>query len=130
MTNYLLGFFDEASGTTGLPNYVTWIIIGVMLVAVVLLMIIPQRKQKKAAEEMMSKIRVGCTITTIGGIIGEIVELDESTNTFVICTGDEEHKQYIKFTKQAIYQVHKSETELNEQLAQEASKNNPEDEIK
>ena len=71
----LLNFFegDEAPKN----SWITWVILGVLLVGMVLLMIIPQRRQKKKAEEMMSKLAVGSIVTTIGGIVGEVVEMDD-----------------------------------------------------
>ncbi len=97
----LFMFFDDAETTT--TDWSTWIILGVMLVAVVVMMIVPQRKNKKRAEEMMAKLEVGCTITTIGGIVGELIEM---TDTHIwISTGIEGNKQTMQFVRQAIHSI-------------------------
>ena len=103
----LLNFFDGNEGGTGneggLPSYVMWIILGVLLVGFILLMIIPQRRQKKRAEEMMSKLAVGSTVTTIGGIVGEVVEMDE-THIWLL-TGTANNKTTMQFVRQAIHSI-------------------------
>ena len=75
----LLGFFEETEKQGN--DWSFWIIMGVMLVVMIVMMVIPQRKQKKRAEEMMNRLAVGSTITTIGGIIGKIVSIKEETVT-------------------------------------------------
>ena len=61
----------------------------VMMVAMLALMyfmlIRPENKRKKEAEEMRSALRTGDVITTIGGIVGTIVNIKE--NNIVIETG-------------------------------------------
>ncbi len=97
----LFMFLEETETPTS--SWSTWIILGVMLVAVVCLMIIPQRKNKKRAEEMMSKLEIGCVITTIGGIVGELVELNDTH--IWIATGIEGNKQTMQFVRQAIHSI-------------------------
>ncbi len=99
----LLMFLEDTTEDTATTDWTTWIILGVMLVVVVAMMIIPQRKNKKRAEEMMSKLEVGCIITTIGGIVGELVELDETH--IWISTGVEGSKQSMQFVRQAIHSI-------------------------
>lgn len=57
----------------------------VMIVAMVaifyFLLYRPQKKQEKAANELRNNLSVGDEITTIGGIIGEIVSIKEETVT-------------------------------------------------
>ena len=45
------------------------------------LIIRPENKKKKKAEEMRSSLSVGDEITTIGGIVGKIVQVTEDTIT-------------------------------------------------
>lgn len=49
--------------------------IALMLVAMYFLMIVPDKKRKKKEEEMRSSVKVGDEITTIGGIIGTVVDV-------------------------------------------------------
>ena len=55
----------------------------VMMVAMIaifyFLLIRPENKRKKKAEEMRNAIKKGDTITTIGGIIGRVVQVTDAT---------------------------------------------------
>ena len=71
----------------------------VVMIAVMYFMLIrPENKKKKAAEEMRSSLKVGDTITTIGGIVGTIWAVKEQT--IVMETGADRVR--IEFTKWAI----------------------------
>ena len=71
----------------------------VVMIAVMYFMLIrPENKKKKAAEEMRSSLKVGDTITTIGGIVGTICAVKEQT--IVMETGADRVR--IEFTKWAI----------------------------
>ena len=100
----------------GLPGWVTPVAIGAMIVLMIVMMVIPQRRNKKKAEEMMKGLRIGSKITTIGGVIGEITELDENGN-FTLLTGTGDNKSTMCFTKGAIYTVN-SETAKPAERAQ------------
>lgn len=55
----------------------TYIIYFAVLIAVFFFLIIrPERKRKKQAQEMRDNLKVGTEVTTIGGIVGEIVNID------------------------------------------------------
>lgn len=47
-----------------------------------LFIIRPENKKKKKTEEMRNSLSVGDEITTIGGIVGKIVQVTEETITF------------------------------------------------
>ena len=70
----------------------------VMLAVMYFLLIRPENKKKKAAEEMRSSLKVGDTITTIGGIVGTICAVKDQT--IVMETGADRVR--IEFTKWAI----------------------------
>lgn len=60
----------------------------VMMLAVFYFLIIrPENKRKKTAEEMRNSLRKGDRITTIGGMVGKIVQVN--TNTVVFETSDD-----------------------------------------
>ncbi|MGM9585881.1 MAG: preprotein translocase subunit YajC [Candidatus Limivicinus sp.] len=46
------------------------------------LIIRPENKRKKKTEEMRGSLSIGDEITTIGGIVGKIVQVTEDTITF------------------------------------------------
>ena len=57
----------------------TLIMIVVLIAVFYLFMIRPENKRKKQQDEMRSSLRKGDQITTIGGIVGRIVKVDDDT---------------------------------------------------
>ena len=52
----------------------------VLMLAIFYFMLIrPENKRKKANEEMRSNLKKGDTVTTIGGIVGTIVQVNDAT---------------------------------------------------
>lgn len=73
----------------------SFIIMIVLMFAIFYFMIIrPENKKKKKTEEMRSSLSVGDEITTIGGMIGKIVQVTEDTVTFE--TGEDRVRIQIK----------------------------------
>ena len=74
----------------------------VMMVAMLgifyFMLIRPENKRKKDAEEMRSSVRKGDKITTIGGVVGTVVDVKE--NNIVIETSADQVR--IEFAKWAI----------------------------
>ena len=59
------------------------IIMIVVMVGIFYMFIIrPESKKKKKLAEMRSSLTVGDTITTIGGILGKVVHVDDEKITF------------------------------------------------
>ncbi len=56
-----------------------WIMLLLIFGVMWLFMIRPQRKQQKEAENFRNSLRKGDKVVTIGGIYGEIVEVNETT---------------------------------------------------
>ena len=55
----------------------------VLMVAVFYFLVIrPENKRKKQAEEMRNSIRKGERITTIGGMVGRVVQVNDATIVF------------------------------------------------
>ena len=78
---------------------------GSMLIMIVLMiavfyffMIRPENKKKKEMNEMRNALKVGDNITTIGGIVGDVVSVKDEN--IVIETGAD--KVRIEFTKWAV----------------------------
>lgn len=124
----LLNFFEGEGG--GLPGWVMWVILGVLFVGFILMMILPQRRQKKRAEEMMSRLAVGSIVTTIGGIVGEVVQLDD-THIWLL-TGTSDNKTTMQFVRQAIHSIAPAPGSAEAQALEEAAKKKADevDEIK
>lgn len=85
----------EGGGAGGFSGI---IIMVVMLVLMYMLMIRPENKKRKKAEEMRSNLSVGDKITTIGGIVGKIVDISGDLITFE--TGEDRVR--LQVTKWAI----------------------------
>ncbi len=86
----------------------TYVILGVLLLLMIAFFVYNMLTNKKRAaqrEEMVAKtLKVGNEILTIGGIKGTIVEVDED-GSFVLETGSESNKSYMKFDKAAFHSV-------------------------
>ena len=84
-----------------------------------------RREQMEAEREKRNAIEPGFKLTTIGGIMGVVAEVDHEANTFVLKTGTEENPCYIKFDKVAIYSSEnpnapvEAEEVLEEELVEE-----------
>ena len=77
-------FLTETATAAG--GMTSTIIMLVMMMAVFYFMLIrPENKRKKEAEEMRSAVKTGDKITTIGGIVGTVVNVKE--DKLVIETG-------------------------------------------
>lgn len=74
------------------------LMIALMLGAMYFFMIRPENKKRKAAEQMRNSLAVGDVITTIGGIVGTICAVKETT--IVIETGADRVR--VEFTKWAV----------------------------
>ena len=86
----------------------TLIIMIVIVVAIIGLFVwqsFANKKKRKEAQDMMNNLQPGIKIKTIGGICGYLVEVNDAENTFILETGTENNKCYIKFDKGAIYQT-------------------------
>lgn len=56
-----------------------WIMLILIFVVMWFFMIRPQRKQQKELQEFRNSLKKGDKIVTVGGIYGEIVEVNEKT---------------------------------------------------
>lgn len=72
----------------------------IMMVALIgvfyILMIRPENKRKKEAEAMRNALKVGDNITTIGGVIGDIVSVKEDS-IVIETTTDRVRVEFAKF---------------------------------
>ncbi|MBP5242953.1 MAG: preprotein translocase subunit YajC [Clostridia bacterium] len=105
-----VNLLTSSGGADGSANqWMTYVLLGVMVVAFVAFFIFQNRRQKKQQEEQKSIIdalRPGNKVKTIGGVCGIVVEVNKEENTFVLESGNELNgKSYLKFDIQAIYQT-------------------------
>ena len=65
-------------GAAGSSAYM-WIMLILIFVVMWFFMIRPQRKQQKELQQFRSSLKKGDKVVTVGGIYGEIVEVNEKT---------------------------------------------------
>ena len=93
----MLQFLEAAM--MGGDSMMSTVIMLVVMVAIFYFMLIrPENKRKKEAEQTRNSIKVGDQITTIGGIVGTVVNVKE--DKFVIETSADQVR--IEFVKWAI----------------------------
>ena len=91
-----MNFLNATSASAGMGST---LIMLVMMIAIFYFMLIrPENKRKKEAEQMRSSVKKGDKITTIGGIVGTVVDVKE--NRIVIETSADQVR--IEFEKWAI----------------------------
>ena len=113
MLNYLT---TDATASMGGST----IIMLIVMVAIFYFMLIrPENKKKKEAEQMRSNLRVGDVITTIGGIVGTVVDVKEKK--FVIETSADRVR--VEFEKWALStnESAAARTEAEQKKAKEAA---------
>jgi preprotein translocase subunit YajC len=90
-------FLSSAAGTDAAAGGGSMIIMMVVLIAVFyFLMIRPENKRKKEAEAMRNALKVGDNITTIGGIIGDIVSVKDDS-IVIETSSDRVRVEFAKF---------------------------------
>ena len=92
------------SPTTG-GGFSMILMLVLMIAFFVLFVILPENKRKKKTQEMLSSLSVGDEISTIGGMLGKIVQVTEDKVTFE--TGEDRVRIQIK--KSAIASTARSE---------------------
>lgn len=87
-------------------SYVFLGIIVVLIIALIVWSYVSNKKKQKKYSETIEAVKPGSKVKTIGGIVGEVVEVNAEEGTFVLRTGDSAgNYSYMKFDKQAIYQT-------------------------
>ena len=84
------------------------IIMGILVIAIIGLFVwqsYTNKKKSKEAKDMVDSLKIGDRVKTIGGICGFVAQINDDENTFVLETGLEENKSYVKFDKGAIYKT-------------------------
>ena len=91
----------------GEPNSGLGLMIPLIVIVVGMLIwsTISNKKKRKEAQNMLSGLKKGDRVKTIGGICGFVAQINDGENTFVLETGTGDNKSYIKFDKAAIYQT-------------------------
>lgn len=91
-----LFYTDAGAGAASMGSLLIPLVL--MIALMYFLMIRPENKRKKQAEEMRNSLKKGDQITTIGGIVGKIVQVTEEN--IVIETSDDRVR--MELTKWAV----------------------------
>ncbi len=94
----MVNFLTAAEGAAAGGMMSTLVMMGAMLAIFYFMLIRPENKRKKEAEQMRSSVRKGDKITTIGGVVGTVVDVKE--NNVVVETSADQVR--IEFAKWAI----------------------------
>ncbi len=105
-----MSFFNllaESTGSSaqsgGNNSWVMLLIFGLLLVALIVPSFLRNKKERKAYEEKMAQMDIGAKVKTIGLIVGEIVDMDDSTVT--IKTGTKDNFSFVTVEKRAVYEI-------------------------
>lgn len=105
---YLYPMLLEAStettgnaGGNGLTNILSLLLFPLLLIIMYFFMIRPQRKQEKEAAAMRNSLSIGDEVTTIGGIIGRVINVKD--DTFVLETTRDRTR--IRFERSAVKRI-------------------------
>ena len=78
-THFILLQAAAAPAAGGMGAYSNMIFLAVIAVVFYFFMIRPQMKKQKDAKKFMAEIKKGDKIVTIGGILGKIAEINDTT---------------------------------------------------
>ena len=88
--------FMTETATTGAGALSTILMFVVIIGVFYFFMIRPENKRKKEAQQMRDSLKVGDNITTIGGIIGDIVSIKDDS-IVIETTTDRVRVEFAKF---------------------------------
>lgn len=95
----MIRFLEAAAGESQTVSALPMLLMLAAMVAVFYFLLIrPENKRKKESEKMRNELKVGDEITTIGGIVGTVVNIKE--DKFVIETSADQVR--IEFVKWAL----------------------------
>ena len=108
-------YLTEQGAATGSASMILMLV--VMVAVFYFLLIRPENKRKKEAEAMRSAVKVGDNVTTIGGVVGDIVSVKD--DSVVIETGADRVR--VEFAKFAISTNNTAEKESAKKRAEAAA---------
>lgn len=91
MVNFLTAGMDAGAGMGS-----TLLMLVVMVGVFYFMLIRPENKRKKESEEMRSSVKKGDKVTTIGGIIGTVVDVKEN-NVVIETSADQVRMELAKW---------------------------------
>ena len=113
---------DGEAQTAGPESYLMIVILLVAIVGMFIWSSISNKKKQKEAQDMVSSLKVGDRVKTIGGVCGFVAEINDKENTFVLRTGLDGKESFVKFDKGAIYQTAPANGNANAPAKEETPK--------
>ena len=107
----MLNILFAAAGEEPKNDWMTFLLIGLVVVMVVVVVVLPmfsRNKQKKEADEGKRFLRPGDKIKTVGGIVGTIIAINtisEAEKELVIETGIDDRKTTMVIDLNALYVI-------------------------
>ena len=97
--------FNNLLAGNDIGSIIAMIVIVLAIIGLFVWQTISGKKKQKEAQDMVNTLKIGDRVKTIGGICGFVAQINDDENTFVLETGLEGNKSYVKFDKGAIYQT-------------------------
>lgn len=101
-------------GNAGQSIYMI-VMMAIIIVVFYFILIRPQKKKEKALKDMISQLKVGDEVASIGGIHGKITKIKD--NLFVLETGSGTSKSFVTIEKSAIARLIKEGKAKEEAVA-------------
>ncbi len=101
MAMFLTAAADGATTTSGGTMWTSIIMLALLAVVFYFFIIRPQKKQEKEASALRNSLSVGDEVTTIGGIIGRVINVKD--DTFVLETTKDRTR--IRFERSALKRI-------------------------
>jgi preprotein translocase subunit YajC len=106
MQHLILAAADPAATTSSNPLWTFGPII-LMFLVLYFLLIRPQQRRQKTRNSMLSTLKKGDKVVTVGGLHGTIMEMDDETNTVVLRVNDTTKLTFDRSSVNAITQSSK-----------------------
>ncbi|HEY8541220.1 MAG TPA: preprotein translocase subunit YajC [Pseudothermotoga sp.] len=112
------GATSSAPSTTATGSGFSFIFLLIILLAMFyFLMILPQRRREKQFRDMISNMKRGDTVVTVGGIVGKVIDIKKDTIKIKTAMTTE-----LEVTKRAIATVLKEEVKEKEETKEQEEK--------
>ena len=120
MTQFIL----EGQPATFANSWWIYLVLGVLIVLMLVVPMFTNRKRAKEYNDMISAIKVGDTVRTVGGIIGRITKINDKDGykTIIVETGAKGSKTTMELDMASVYTVLSSSAKKVEEPKQEEPK--------
>ncbi|MGI6701554.1 MAG: preprotein translocase subunit YajC [Christensenellales bacterium] len=93
-----MNLFLQTAGS----SWYLYVFLGIMLVFMLVMPAFTQKKRQKQMNALLSSIKPGTKVKTIGGFIGVVVAMNEQENSVIINIGSDKEPVNVKIDKNGI----------------------------